>query len=280
MVAESHMPELVADAWVLVWNGHNGFVKTGVDSGSELDRGDGHTSPLALRLSLDTAPQVPKKIVIRYPHDLPDEQRVLPQWGDIHVLLEVGSDWDWRRAAVPEETLNLLWGNFTPRARIQAWWPKLRPAIYVVLAVLIFEMVATNIEWVLLLNEKNQLSKSMKKTFRATFGDTVSLVNGPLQMQRNLTEERHAAGIPDSGDFLPLFNLAGRSLALLPMGSVGDIHYEAGRLDVMIKLPAKADFMKLKQNLQSNGLGVRIDDISDLGNGAEAKVILMPGGVQ
>jgi general secretion pathway protein L len=120
----------------------------------------------------------------------------------------------------------------------------------------------------------------MKKTFRATFGDTVSLVNGPLQMQRNLTEERHAAGIPDSGDFLPLFNLAGRSLALLPMGSVGDIHYEAGRLDVMIKLPAKADFMKLKQNLQSNGLGVRIDDISDLGNGAEAKVILMPGGVQ
>jgi general secretion pathway protein L len=280
MVAESHMPELAADSWVLVWNGHTGFVKTGVDSGSELDRGDERVSPLALRLSLDTAPQIPKKIVLRYPHDLADEQRKLPQWGDVHVPLEVGSDWDWRRAAMPEETLNLLWGSFTPRAKIQAWWPKLRPAAYVVLAVLVLEMVATNIEWAMLLSEKNQLTQSMKKTFRTTFGDAVSLVNAPLQMQRNLMEERHAAGIPDSGDFLPLFNLAGRTLATLPAGSIGDIHYEEGRLDVMVKLPGKADFVKLKQSLQGNGLGVRIDEISDQGNGAEAKVILMPGGVQ
>jgi len=81
----------------------------------------------------------------------------------------------------------------------------------------------------------------MQKTFRATFGDTVTLVNAPLQMQRNLAELRHAAGLPDAGDFLPLLNLAGRSLSALPAGSVASMHYEAGRLDLDIRLARKAD---------------------------------------
>ena len=280
MVAETFLPALAVDSWTLVWDGSSGFVKTGAASGTVLDTGDVNSPPLALRLSLDAAPQVPKKIEIRFTQDIAAEQRTLPQWHDLQLPLVAGADWDWRRAAIPEDALNLLWGDFAPRAKIQQWWPKLRPAAYLLLAVLALEMVGRNIEWAMLVNEKNQLTKNMQKTFRATFGDAVALVDAPLQMQRNLAELRHVAGMPDTGDFLPLLNLAGSSLAALPAGSVVAMHYEAGRLDIDIKLARKADFASLKKSMQSSGLGVRIGEIRDLGNGADARLTLLPEGMQ
>jgi general secretion pathway protein L len=280
MVAETFLPALAADCWPLVWDGSSGFVKTGAASGTALDIGDISTPPLALRLSLDAAPQVPKKIEIRFIHDIAAEQRNMPQWSDLQLPLIAGADWDWRRAAIPEDALNLLWGDFAPRAKFQEWWPKLRPAAYLLLAVLAVEIIGSNIKWALLVNEKSQLTKNMQRTFRATFGDAVVLVNAPLQMQRNLAELRHAAGLPDAGDFLPLLNSASSSLTALPAGSVVAMHYEAGRLDIDIKLARKADFISLTQRMQNSGLGVRIGEIHDLGNGADARLTLLPEGMQ
>lgn len=279
MVAETFLPELAHDSWTVVWDGSGGFVKTGIASGAALDIGDAGTPPLALRLALDAAPQLPKKIELRFMQDVAAEQRKMPQWDSLQQPLLAAADWDWRRASIPEDAINLLWGEFTPRAKIEEWWPKLRPAAYLLLAVLMVEIAGSNIDWTLLINEKNQLTKTMQKTFRATFGDTVTLVNAPLQMQRNLAEARHAAGLPDAGDFLPLLNLASRSLAGLPAGSVAAMHYEAGRLDIDIRLARKADFANLKQSLLGSGLGVRAGEIRDLGNGAEARFTLLPEGM-
>lgn len=277
MVAETFLPALASESWTVVWDGRGGFVKTGDASGTALDIGDDGTLPLALRLSLDAAPQIPKKIEIRFTHDISDEQRVLPQWPGLQLV--AGADWDWRRVPIPADALNLLWGDFAPRAKIQAWWPKLRPAVFLLLAVLVIEMAGTNLEWALLLNEKNQQTKAMQRTFRATFGDAVMLVNAPLQMQRNLAELRHVAGVPDTGDFLPLLGLASRSLASLPVGSVVAMHYEAARLDIDIRLARREDFLKLKQSMQSSGVSVRISEIRDLGNSAEARLTVMPEGM-
>lgn len=278
MVAETFLPALAADCWTLVWDGSSGFVRTGAASGTALDVGDAGTPPLALRLSLDAAPQLPKKIEIRYAHDVSGELRTMPHWPELQLV--AGAEWDWRRTAIPEDALNFLSGDFAPRAKVQEWWPKLRPAAYLLLAVFAVELAGNNIEWAMLANEKNQLTKNMQRTFRATFGDAVTLVNAPLQMQRNLAELRHAAGVPDTGDFLPLLNMASRSLAALPLGSVVALHYEAGRLDIDIQLARSTDFAGLKQSIQRSGLGVRVGEIRDQGNGAEARLTLLPGGMQ
>jgi general secretion pathway protein L len=277
MVAETFLPALASDNWAVVWDGSSGFVKTGAASGSALDTGDAGSLPLALRLSLDVAPQIPRQIELRFTHDISDELRTLPQWPGLQLV--AGADWDWRRAPIPGDALNLLWGDFAPRAKIQAWWPKLRPAAYLLLAVLIVEMAGSNLEWAMLLNEKNQQARAMQRTFRATFGDAVALVNAPLQMQRNLAELRHIAGMPDTGDFLPLLGLASRSLASLPLGSVVAMHYEAARLDIDIRLARRDDFLKLKQAMQSSGISVRIGEIRDLGNAAEARLSVLPEGM-
>lgn len=279
MVVETFLPEAGADSWTLVWDGGSGFVKTGAASGTALDSSDANSLPLALRMSLETASQLPKKIELRFMPDVPAEQRARPQWNDLQIPLVAAADWDWRRASIPDDALNLLWGEFTPRAKIQEWWPKLRPAVYLLLAVLAIEIAGSNIEWAMLVYEKNQQVKNMQHIFRATFGDAATLVNAPVQMQRNLAEARHVAGLPDTGDYLSLLNLASVALAALPAGSVTAMHYEAGRLDLDIRLASKADFAKLKQSLSSRGLGVRVGEVRDLGNSAEARLSLLPEGV-
>jgi len=280
MIAETLLPELTHDSWTMVWNGSSGFVKTGTASGAALDIGDEHTPPLALGLTLQTASELPKKIILRYLKDVPLEQRSMPNWSDVHLPLIPGEDWDWSSADIAEDSVNLLWGSFAPRAKIQEWLPKLRPAAFLLLAVLALETIGSNIEWAMLAYQKNTLSKAMQKTFRTTFGDTVMLVNAALQMQRKLADLKHGAGLADTGDFLPLLNQVGRPLAAFPAGSVTSIHYEAGRLDLNIKLAQKTDFETLKKNIQNNGVNVRVGEIRDTGNGVEAKLTVLPEGVQ
>ena len=277
MIPETFLPALTAHTWVLVWEGSSGFIRTGAASGMALDNGDATTSPLALRLLSNTAqPALPKKIEVRFPHHIAQPQRTLPQWDDVPIPLAAGPVWDWQRVAIPDRALNLLWGNFAPRAKIREWWPHLRPAVLILLAALGIQAIGSNIEWALLTHEKDKLAQDMKKSFRTAFGDNSTLVNAPLQMQRNLAELRHGAGLSDDGDFLPLLDVAAQPLAELPAGSVRAMHYEAGRLDVDVKLSHSADFAVLQQRLQNKGLGVRIGDMQTGGNRAEARVTLLP----
>ncbi len=279
VIPETLLPSLIAGTWVLVWDGSSGFMRTGSSSGVMLDCGDAHASPLALRLCLNAAPtSPPKKIEVRFQQHVAEAHRILPQWGDLTVPLSLGPAWDWRRAPIADDALNLLWGDFAPRTKIREWWPRLRPIALILLAALGVETVGTNIEWALLAHERKMLVQEMERGFHTAFGDASTLVNAPLQMQRNVAQLRHATGLPDDGDFLPLLDLAARPLTELPAGSIRALHYESGRLDIDIKLGRSDDFQSLQQHLQNKGFSVRTGDIHDAGNGAEARLTLLAGG--
>jgi len=281
MVPETFLPALTSGAWTLVWNGSSGFVRTGAASGMALDIGDSNTAPLALQLSLNSArnsspPALPGKIEVCFPQHVPEAERILPQWNGLPAAISAGATWDWRRAPIPANAMNLLWGDFAPRAKIGELWIKLRPLSLILLAVLGVEAIGANIEWTMLAHEKKMLMQDMEHSFRSAFGEARTLVNAPLQMQRNLAELRHSAGLPDDGDFQPLLDAATPALAALPEGSVHGLHYESGRLDVDLKLARSSDFHDLRQRLQNKGLGVQMGDIHDAGNGAEARLTLLP----
>jgi general secretion pathway protein L len=228
-------------------------------------------------LSLDAAPGKPERIDLCFTHNVPEEARTLPNWKDLHVPVTHGSTWDWRRATIPADALNLLWGDFAPRLKVGEWWPILRPAVLILLAALCIEMLGANIEWAMLASEKRSLMQDMEHSYRTTFGESSMLVNAPLQMQRNLADLRHGAGLPDDGDFLPLLDAASKTLAGLAPGSLQSLHYESGRLDLDIRLAKSGDFPNLKRQLQTSGLKVQIADAHDAGNGAQARLSLMPG---
>ncbi len=282
MVPETFMPAFTPGAWTLVWDGSSGFVRTGAASGMALDNGNSDTPPLTLRLSLNSLPNSspptpPEKIEVRFPQQVPEAQRILPQWNVPPAALSAGPVWDWRHAPVPADALNLLWGDFAPRARISEWWPHFRPLAIILLAVLGVETIGSNLQWAMLANEKKSLTQDMERSFRATFGESHTLVNAPLQMQRNLAELRHTAGLQDDSDFLPLLDAAASTFAVLPAGSVLGLHYESGRLDADVRLVRSNDFQDLLKRLQNKGLSVQQGDIHDAGNGAESRLTLLPG---
>jgi general secretion pathway protein L len=282
LVPETFLPAFTPETWTLVWDGSSGFVRTGVASGMALDNGDTDTAPLALRLSLNSAPNgsqpsLPKKIEVRFPQHVPEAQRILPRWKDLPAIFSTRAAWDWQHAPIPDNTLNLLWGEFAPRTKISELWPHLRPVALIVLAVLAVEAIGANIEWAMFAYEKKTLMQDMERSFHTAFGEGHTLVNAPMQMQRNLAELRHTAGLPDDGDFLPLLDAAAPTFSLLPAGSVLGLHYESGRFDVDIKLARSNDFQDLRQHLQNKGLSVQLGDIHDTGNGAEARLTLLPG---
>lgn len=173
----------------------------------------------------------------------------------------------------------MLWGELAPSIRLKEWWPGMRPVALLLLALFLIEAIGTNIEWAMLTQERKVLTESMQRSFRSAFGEGNALVNAPLQMQRNLAEMRHAAGLPDEGDFLPLINLAAVRLNELPAGSVRSLHYETGRLDVDIKLARNEDFHKLQSVLQKSGLNVRVGELQNSGDSVQSRLTLMSGNV-
>lgn len=285
IVPETFLPRCAPETWVLVWDGAGGFLRAGDAGGMALDSGDAATPPLSLRLSLDAArksspPTAPGKIDLRFPQQVPEAQRNLPQWGDLAVGLVAGPAWDWRRAPIPDGAPNLLWGEFAPRFRIGEHWPKWRPFALILLAALGIEIAGANIEWARFAAEKKVLARDMERSFRTSFGDAGALVNAPLQMRRNLADLRHAAGLPDDGDFLPLLDATAPALAALPAGSIRALHYEAGRLDLDLSFPRSDDLRKLQQQLQARGVGARAGDTRQTGSGMEARLTLLPEGGQ
>jgi len=272
------LPALSSDNWVIVWDGHNGFMRTGISSGMALDQGDSQNPPLALSLNLNAAqPFIPKNIEIRFPSD--SNSLTLPVWPNLPAKLILGERWNWRVEKIPGNTINLLWGSLKPKTRFLEWLPKLRPAIYILLAAIFIETLGTNIEWGLLNHQKGIFTQQMERTFRQTFGENSVVVNPPLQMQRNIAALRHSAGLPDEADFLSLLDQSVSLLALLPSTSINAIHYEAGRLDVDIKLSGETEIFKLQKNLQSKGLSIRLSEMHKIGDGVETRLTIQTGGV-
>lgn len=272
IIVETFMPPLAAESWALVWNGHSGFLRTGIASGMVLD-GDNETVPLAVQLYLRTATP-PKQITVSCP---PSAEQRLPNWHNLTIPMVLGATWDWRSAAISAQALNIMWGDLAPSIRIKEWWPNLRPVALILLALFLIETMGIHIEWAMLTQERSALTQDMQRSFRSAFGEGSTLVNAPLQMQRNLGELRHTAGLPDDGDFLPLLELAAGRLNTLPASSLRSLHYEGGRLDADIKLPRNEDFMQLQQDLQNSGLSVRMGEIKNAGDGMQARLSIAHG---
>jgi general secretion pathway protein L len=266
LIAESLMPALPADGWTLVMDGYNGFLRTSLTCGLALDCADQHTPPLALLQTLTAAgTHLPGRIELRFLHA--DQANILPAW-DLPVPLVAGECWNWREAPISEVTPNLLCGDFSPSVRLFDALSKLRPLLLILIAAFLIEVVGTHLEWIKLAGEKQLLTQNIEHIFRNTFGDESALVDAPLQMQRNLAGLRHAAGGVDEADFIALLDRA----MPLPVKSVRSLNYEAGRLELDIKLASSSDFENLEKSLKNKGLKVNISDLHHLPDGQQAKL--------
>lgn len=276
MWPETLLPKSQAGAWTVVWDGSAGFIKTGEFSGVPVDGGGTEAPPLALELAVQEAKQAgraPKRISLRLSAgaQAPD----IEQWSvQLAVPVTLDKAWDWAAEACQSApAINLLQGEFAPAGFSADWLPRLKPALILGGLIVALQLGGGAMDWALLSYEKHKLQADMEKSFRQAFPEAKSVVDASLQMRRNLADLRHAAGQPDSSDFLPL--LAKAAPVLAGVANIQSIQYERGtlRLELRLQSGAVAD---LRGRLGVAGLHAEFDNPAAKA-GALVKLMLTEG---
>lgn len=245
-----------AGEWSLAWDGREGFVRTGEFEGAATDCGDREAPPLSLCLMLEeAAARSAKPATLAIYLAAPDAAPDLEAWQrSLGVALRLAGPGDWRTAP-PHAGISLTqerqrWRGF---AGILA---RLRPAAWIVGGALAIHAIALVTDWTLLAGEQRALRQQMETRFRAAFPDAVAVVDPALQMRRKLAEARHAAGLSDSGDFLPMIENVAAGLKEVPAGSARIVSYESGRLTLELAAVDEAAVRRMVARLLQAGLSV------------------------
>ena len=251
--AETCLPELEPNAWTLIWDGNDGFVRTAVGAGLALDSMSEGGAPFALRRAVEEArghARLPEKIILRATDaaaSVPDLQLWTTQLG---VSVVPGQDWHWApRFLNTANSINLLQGDYAPSSSMRELLPQLRPILALAGLIVGVQVLATGADWWRLNHEKKTLAAEMDKTFKAAFPDAKVVVDAPLQMQRNLADLRRASGQSQPNDFLPLL---AKALPLISAATgVEAMNYDQGALKVDALFRDEGSVSELRNQVSS-----------------------------
>ena len=251
--AETCLPELEPNAWTLIWDGQEGFIRTAVGGGLALDSMGDNGAPFSLRRAVEEArssARLPEKIILRATDaaaSVPDLQLWTTQLG---VSVVPGQDWHWApRFLNTANAINLLQGDYAPSSSVRELLPQLRPILLLAGLIVGAQVLATGVDWFRLNYEKKTLTAEMNKTFKSAFPNASVVVDAPLQMQRNLDELRRASGQSQPNDFLPLL---AKTLPLISSATgVESISYDQGTLKVDAMFRDEGSVDQLRKQLSS-----------------------------
>lgn len=242
--------------WSIAWNGHEGFVRSGEFEGAATDCGSRESPPLSLRLMLEAAAvRNARPAMIALYSTMPGAEPDLMLWQqELGVELRSAGTWDWRTAST-SGCVSLVQQAREWRVLFGAV-ARLRPAAWILGAVLALHAVALVIDWTLLASEQRRLRQQMEAQFRSSFPDAVAVAAPALQMRRKLAEARHSAGISDSGDFLPMIGLVAAAVKEFPAGTIHVVSYAGGRMTLELATNEKATVQRIAASLLQSGLMV------------------------
>lgn len=273
VVPEYCLLNVEAHEWSVVWDGQSGFLAMPFAQGMSLGHGDTNQAPAVFGLQWQATSPAPSKVKVF------TAAETMPQWQDI-PLARAEVPFDWRTAPLQLDTPNLLWGKLKPPIRLQEWWPKVSPLFWIIVMALCIEAVGYNLHWWSLAHEKQTLRHSMNAVFQETFGSEVEVMDASLQMQRSLARARHAAGVTDDADFLPLLERVSAQLSAQVGGQVKGLRYAEGQLDIEVRLAGRNEVDDLETDLSEQGLSVQVLDVNESGEGVEAQLRISTGGAR
>lgn len=273
VVPEYGLLNVGADEWSMAWDGQSGFLAMPFAQGMSLGHGDVSQAPAVFSLQWQATSPSPGKVKVF------TAAETMPQWQGI-PLARADEPFDWRTASLKSDSPNLLWGKFKPPVRLQEWWPKVRPLFLIIVIALCIEALGYNLQWWSLAHEKQSLKQSMNAVFQETFGSEVEVMDAALQMQRSLARARHAVGVADDADFLPLLERVSAELATQAVGKVNGLRYAEGQLDIEVRSSGRADVDALERRLSEQGFSVQVLDVNESGDEVEAHLRVSTGGAR
>ena len=274
--AETCLPELEPNAWTLIWDGHEGFIRTYQGAGLALDNMGDDGVPFALLRAVQEArakQRPPEKIILRASAAaarIPD----LALWTEqLGVAVVPGQDWEWApRFLNTGNAINLLQGDYAPSSSMRELLPQLRPILILAGLIVVAQVLATGADWWRLNREKKALSTDMDKTFHAAFPNAKVVVDAPLQMQRNLADLRRASGQQQATDFLPQLY---RSLPLINNAKrIEAVSYDQGSLKLDLLLSDGGAVEQLRSEIVNTIPGASVEASTQKQDGVSVRLAL------
>ncbi|TCV83415.1 type II secretion system protein GspL [Sulfurirhabdus autotrophica] len=282
MLPETLLPCVSPGKWTMVWNGREGFVRKDSVSGSSIDGGNLETPPLGLMLAVKEAAakgNAPQKIRLQLTKGA--EMPSLESWAtklDVAVSLE--PIWEWYSATDKlDKGINLLQGEFAPAGFNSDWLTKYKLPLILAGLILLLQFGGGITEWSILTYQKHQLENQIQQFFHQAFPEAKVIVDAPLQMQRNLAQLRHAKGLSDPTDFLPMLAKVVPLLSQSGMVIAQDLQYDNGILKISLQLKASQTAEQIRSRFQNAGVKMEVEKIEVLKSGGIIAHLIVKGGV-
>ncbi len=262
-------------SWTILLDGQSGTLRRGPADLLPIDAardGPPHLLQMALQDARNNADS-PESLVVWSAARAGEATGIDPaRWQEsLGLPVRYLGNWNWHQ--VPKQTsVNLLQGAFRPRRKMSFdWLDSLRPVATATMAIGAVCFGAYALYGAKLLAERAVLNSRMQATFKDVF-PAANVIHVPSGMRRELAQLRHAAGLQDSGDLVPLLAQFTTQANGLTPGAVTYLGYDKGRLDLKVMLPSEAVLVNAGDGLRSAGLAVSMAEVQPSGGGVQARL--------
>lgn len=287
MYPETLLPELPDQSWAMVCRGSDSFIKTSGVQGfainlnhSDLNNPDVNNSnidytsgtpPLLLTLALQQCEPLnrPSSIVI-YGENFSQRDVWQAELG-IPIALAAKQEWFVSRT---KPALNLLQGEFQPAGGVMRRLSAFKPVAITMLVLLALHLGFTGLDYALKANENRKLDQAMLIQFKSTFPKSNTVVDAPLQMQRNLEELKHSAGQGANSDYLPMLAAVTSSIGAVSAERLRGMDYQYSRLVLKLLLPDMEQAEAMQKRLGASGLFATLETPHKTDQGIELSFVL------
>lgn len=257
MWVETLLPPWRHGDWTVVWNGREGFVRTGPAAGFLLDGGAAEAVPQALQLALPAGEgQRPERLLFyaAQPKAMPDLRLWEAQLG---MPLQAAGAWTWAEGC-QGGGIDLLQGDFAV-SQAGEWARLCKPTLVLLAAIVALQGGASLVDYGRLKLEQVRLQRQMTSIFRKTFPQVTTIADAPAQMKQNLELLRQRAGEPDARDFLALMDQAGVVFANMGTIDVQRMQYEWGKLRFQTPVPDRQTAELVRSRLATEAIQSHLD---------------------
>jgi len=147
--------------------------------------------------------------------------------------------------------INLLQGEFSRHEQFEKLWRPWRPALAMLLSIILISAVLTITDYIHFRKEQQQLAATIKKIYLDAFPDARRVVNPRVQMSRRLAALRTGRGAAGGG-FLNLLQRSGQALTKTTGLELNRLSYRDGHLDIALVVRDLQTLDQLKQRLATD----------------------------
>ncbi len=274
MFPETVLPELPNNGWAMVCRGHESFVRSAANQGFSLDVDASSSSPpFLLSMALQQQSAIPIECIDCY-GEVPIH---VDTWArELGIAISSISSHEWI-VNDSKPSVNLLQGEFQPAGGISRKLLPFKSAAIALLCLLVLQFGFSLIDYALKARENRQLELAMINQFKATFPNASTIVDAPLQMQRNLDDLKHGAGQGDSKDYISLLSTITSNIGGFAADRLKAMDYRDGRVVLNLLMSDMAQAQAMLQRLNNAGLVANLESSQQSSQGLEIKLVIGAG---